>query len=151
MKVFQGLQKDRNRVGYPGEGINQMRPYDKLMESFERQRQQQEEVEMGGAVVVPNASSPQSNVKSPLSDLLGGQALQGIANNAISYEQVSKLLQQPGQAQILNQTDQQYSDMLAQQQAAFGETLQFKREKEVRKPVVVEKRDLRARRIVLED
>lgn len=95
---------------------------------------------LGGAVG-PNASSPQSNVKTPLADLLGGQALQGIANNAISYEQVSQLLQQRGQASL---------GQSQAQMAGFGKGL-LEPEKQVRKPVVVEKKDPRARKIVLED
>ena len=133
------------------------RPFEKLKklrESYDKLRQ---EAKMGGsgattagplAGALPAVNAIQSsNVKTPLFDLLGGlpfggQALQGIANNAISYQQVAELLQQPAQAE------------LGQQQAAFGQTFQanmIEQEKPARKPVVVEKKDPRARKIVLED
>lgn len=103
----------------------------------------------GDSSMVALPGAIQSNIKTPLADLLGGQpfggqALQGIANNAISYEQVSQLLQQPGQAQLAQQQGFMAGEAAFEQARKAGM-------KQVRKPVVVEKRDLRARRIVLED
>jgi len=159
MKLFQMQQADRNRAGYPGEGINQMRDAEsKLIAAKKRLEARMggsaASTGLGGLVASPPAGGlaanplPKSTIKSPLGDILGlgGQTIQGIANQTISYQQVAELLQQPGQTQLQAQ--------LASEQAAFGQTFQgriVEQEKQVRKPVVVEKKDPRARKIKLED